>query len=1056
MAAKTSRRRQNARTLALLAAALAGGGVGARFSQAQTYTYTGPGGSTVAPTSGNFSDPTAWTGGAPTPSNTTELDFLDQSSAGYTATDDDSGIFTLNYLVLGNNTTNTDTIAAVSGSSLYFSGASTTIAQAGSGSFVLSAPIGIDPSDTLTFGGTGTGETLVTGSIGGGAGNSVTVAGANTVVFAASNSYAGALNVNSGILNIQNSGAISGAQGYVNSGATLQLQNNITESAPLQLTGAGATGQNGALVNTSGTNTVTGNVTFAGQTTISSDSGTLIFSTGSFVDNNVLTLTGAGNGVFNSGYLNIDGHAGFYLDGTGTWYFNDPSPYFSGSIHLNSGTLNFVKGGLSGFFINPGGGVLQYAANTASPDDLSGSIGYGPQGAPVAIDTNGNIVTFASSPNYNLTGGLIKYGAGALIFDVAYQYSGATTIAGGTLQIGNGGTVGGLPGNSTIADSGNFTIDESSSLSQGTNFGTLTGNGSLSMNGGGTATLYLNNTYTGSTNINLGTLQAGSNQAFGTNSAVILADAANTALNTTGYNNTIGSLAGGGTLGGNVVLGSSQLTIGSDNTNTTFAGAISGTGSISKTGNGTLTLTGSSTFTGAGNVSSGVLNLQNSFALGPSSSSTFAVFSGTTLQLQGGITLPSYTIQVAGTGASTQDGAIVNEGGTNTITGLTNVAGAGAGATTISSDSGTLVIAGGITTGGNNLTVSGAGNGVFANSGNVNFTNSNFVEKDGTGAWDFANGSATFAGNLHLNSGTVSFVSGGLGGTTINANGGVLKYDTGNTQDVSGVGGSNPTIQYGNAPIAIDTNGNNVTFNGTLTNNNGSQGLIKYGAGQLILNAATDYGANNTTVTSVLGGALIVNGSTPGSAQGQYGSTVTVGNGTSSLSGIIGGTGTIGGSLTVQYGGTITAGSGARSSDTPGTLTLNGVTFNSGGTYAVKIGAGGVSDELITPYYTGPSSPSSFVIQVTGTGSATYSAGEQWVIADNTSGNNSFDPTAFVITSAGTAPPAGDFSLSNASVGGSEYDLILTANSVPEPTSLSLLGLGGLALMRRRRSKQTA
>jgi fibronectin-binding autotransporter adhesin len=1080
LAGTRKRGRRQASALAVLSASIAAFGVAnPRKAAAQAYTYTGPSGTPAAPTSGSWSPAADWLGGVtPSQSTTTELDFLDTSSSGYTATDDITGGFLLTGIVLGNNTANTDTIAAISGSSISFSGTSPYITQSGTGAFVISAPIGIDPSDTLTFGGSGTGVTTVTGSIGGGAGNSVTVAGANTVVFTASNSYAGALNVNSGILNIQNSGAISGAQGYINSGATLQLQNNITESAPLQLQGSGAGGQNGALVNTSGTNTITGNITFAGgTTTISSDSGTLIFSGANFSDTNPLILTGSGNGVIAENSVSYPGGNGITKSGTGTWYLATANSW-TGSLHLNSGTVNFVQGGLGTAFINPGGGILQYAANTATPADVSPRFGYGTGTAPVAVDTNGNNVTFASSlGSLNNNGGLTKYGSGTLTLTAAMGYGGTTSIVGGTLQVGNG-TSGSLPGGSSVVISSGAAlgVDSPNSTSMNnaiSNAGTISGNqgsgitdtlsgniggaGVLTQSGSGSLILSGSNSYSGATTINSGTLAAGSTNAFSLTSAVTIANAADTALNITGYNNTIGSLAGGGTLGGNVVLGSSQLTIGSDNTNTTFAGAISGIGSISKTGSGTLTLTGSSSFSGGGNVSAGILNLQNSSALGTSTSNTFTVFAGATLQLQGGITLPGYTIQVADAGASTQDGAIVNAGGTNTISGPINVTGSMAQLTTISSDAGTLIVAGGITTGGNNFIISGSGNGIFANSGNVNFTNSNYVEKDGSGIWDFANGTASFAGNLHLVTGTVSFAGGGLGTTTINADGGVLKYDTGNTQDVSGVAG-NPVIQYGGgsqynySPIAIDTNGNNVTFNGTLTNNNGSEGLIKYGAGALILNAATDYGANNTTVTDVLGGTLVVNGSTPGSAQGQYGSTVTVGNGISTLSGTLAGNGTIGAPLTVQYGGTITAGSGATSSDSVGTLALNGATFNSGGTYAVKIGASNTSDELITNSFTGPSS-GTFVIQVTGTGSATFAANEQWVIADDTqAGSNPFNISNFVITSV-NAPPASDFSLSSTPDSGSGFDLVLTENSVPEPTSILLLSpvAAGLFLRRRRR-----
>jgi autotransporter-associated beta strand protein len=456
--------------------------------------------------------------------------------------------------------------------------------------------------------------------------------------------------------------------------------------------------------------------------------------------------------------------------------------------------------------------------------------------------------------------------------------NGTTTVSGGTLQFGNG-SAGVLPNNGGsspvfIASGAAVGVDEGSSTpmynnitNSGTLYGdqgaghtnnlaaTISGGGVVIENGSGTLILAGNNNYTGTTTVDSGTLQAGNANAFGTLSDLTLANAAGAALNISGWNITLGSLAGGGTLGGNIVSGSNNLTVGGDGATTTYGGAISGAGAFYKTGSGSLTLTGSSSFNGGGNVSGGILNLQNSDALGTGTTQTFAVYQNTTLQLQGGITLPAYTIQVAGAGTLGQDGAIVNVGGTNTISGPINVTGAGSGLTTISSDSGTLIIAGGMTTGYNNVIVTGAGTGIFANTVAIN-SDGNYIEKDGSGLWDFENASNTFAGNLHLNSGTVSFVSGGLGQTTINANGGVLKYDTGNTQDASG-GAGNPTIQYSNGPIEIDTNGNSVTFANTLGNDN-QHGLTKYGSGTLTLAAA---GTAYSGITNVSGGTLDITGS---------------------------------------------------------------------------------------------------------------------------------------------------------------------------------------------------
>jgi autotransporter-associated beta strand protein len=61
-----------------------------------------------------------------------------------------------------------------------------------------------------------------------------------------------------------------------------------------------------------------------------------------------------------------------------------------------------------------------------------------------------------------------------------------------------------------------------------------------------------------------------------------------------GFNDTIGSLAGSG----RVELGSGTLAVGANNATTSFAGVISGAGSLVKTGTGALTLTGASTYAG--------------------------------------------------------------------------------------------------------------------------------------------------------------------------------------------------------------------------------------------------------------------------------------------------------------------------------------------------------------------------------------------------------------------------------------------------------------------------
>jgi len=195
-----------------------------------------------------------------------------------------------------------------------------------------------------------------------------------------------------------------------------------------------------------------------------------------------------------------------------------------------------------------------------------------------------------------------------------------------------------------------------------------------------TLTLSNLNTYTGSTTINAGTLKAGvattgSNGAFGNNSAVTLANVASANLDITGFNNTIGSLAGGGTTGGNVILGAATLTVGGNNSSTSFGGIISGTGgSLNKTGNGTLTLAGTNSYSGSTIVSVGTLIAQANKSLGNSSS---VQVDGGTLDIRG-ITAGTVTLG-ANASLSLTSGTISLQLGTS----FDQLASSGSGAFTI-------------------------------------------------------------------------------------------------------------------------------------------------------------------------------------------------------------------------------------------------------------------------------------------------------------------------------------------------------------------------------------
>ena len=137
--------------------------------------------------------------------------------------------------------------------------------------------------------------------------------------------------------------------------------------------------------------------------------------------------------------------------------------------------------------------------------------------------------------------------------------------------------------------------------------GVISGYPDLTVNGGGTVRLNAANTYGGATTINGGTLQLGQTN-YGTlpSATDVNLTAAGATLDLLGGSQTIGSLAG---VAGSSVVDNGSLTVGGDNTSTTFAGVISGSGALTKAGSGTLSLSATNTYTGATTISGGTLQL---------------------------------------------------------------------------------------------------------------------------------------------------------------------------------------------------------------------------------------------------------------------------------------------------------------------------------------------------------------------------------------------------------------------------------------------------------------
>lgn len=357
----------------------------------------------------------------------------------------------------------------------------------------------------------------------------------------------------------------------------------------------------------------------------------------------------SGSIVRGSGRTNV---VGVTKVGTGTQIFSGANSY-TGVTNVNVGVLNIRN--------NTALGTTAGGTNVASGAALQieGDIAVGAE----ALTLNGtgiaNDGALRNMSGVNSYAGPISLGSAVRINSDA-----------GVLTLG---AIAGAAQNLTLGGAGGTTV----AGVLGTTSGTLTKDGS------GIAILSGTNTYTGATIVNGGILQAGAaagGRAFGTLSAVTLADVAGATLNLDSFNQTIGSLNGGGTTGGNVILGSATLTTGGNGTSTTFGGAISGTGALVKVGSGTQILAGTNTYTGGTMITAGRLQLGNG---GTSGSIIGNVSNNGTLAFNRSDST-TFSGMISGTGAMRQIGS-----------GLTNLTGdSSAFAGTTAVEAGTLAVNG--------------------------------------------------------------------------------------------------------------------------------------------------------------------------------------------------------------------------------------------------------------------------------------------------------------------------------------------------------------------------
>jgi outer membrane autotransporter protein len=390
---------------------------------------------------------------------------------------------------------------------------------------------------------TNSADVILSGVISG-TGN-LTKAGASTLTLSGTNIYSGGTTISGGTLQIGNGGTTGSVSGDIVNNGALAFNRSDAVTFNGDISGTGSLIKSGA-----GTLTLTSANSYTGGTTISAgtlqigNGGTSGSLTGDIVNDSALVFNRSDASSYGG---NLSGTGTLTKSGAGTLTMTGANSHTGGTT-ISAGTLQIGDGGTSGSLT---GDITNNAALAFNRSD--------------AMTFNGDI---------SGTGSLTKSGAGTLTLTGANSHTGGTTVSGGTLQIGDGGTSGSVSGD--VVNNAALAFNRSDAV---TFSGDISGTGSLTKSGAGTLTLTGTNTYSGTTTISGGTLQIGDSGTTGSLTGDIVNNAA-------------------------LAFNRSDAVI--------FNGDISGTGSMTKSGSGTLTLTGTNSYTGGTTVAGGLLTVNGS------------------------------------------------------------------------------------------------------------------------------------------------------------------------------------------------------------------------------------------------------------------------------------------------------------------------------------------------------------------------------------------------------------------------------------------------------------
>ncbi len=934
-----------------------------------------------------------------------------------------------------------------------------------------------------------TANMTLAGAVGDGGNNySLTKVGTGTLALSGSNTYTGVTSVLGGTLSL-GSASPSGSAGALGNATSAVLLGDPTAGVNATLTTAAAVGRN--IVVQSGN----APVATIGSSVTTSYSGAIILGTASSTGHGV-TLTNTNGSGFSTTTFSGAIQDPTAMTGSG------------GLVTIAPGTNNSIS--LTGNNTYSGGTLISGTAGVNSSTAFgTGTVTFGGGGISIGSTSvtllNNNAMTWNGNVSMNSSGGSLSLGNGAVSMTASRSISvgiNGLTVGGNISESGGSysltyrsgaGTTNNYSNSLTLNGantfSGGFLLDPSNGQVQlyignlgSTSSNSAIGTGALTIVSG-TKTATVNNASSAGTlatnnalNLNSDVIFTGSNLSFGSGAVSLGTSAAATRTITANNVLTLNGVISNGT---NVTTPTTALTKAGTGT-LRLGGANLYTGLTSITA-GTLVATSTTALTTTSGLSVGATGTFN-FATGSGGTLALGPASGTALTLVGGSTIGSelggtITLQ-AGATASAAGAVKVNVFGishTDGVFALVSAAG------------------GGLTSGGATYSLGLVYNATDFSVSAPSATNTNITVTttaqtalttafwkggltNATTVWAASNGSN--ASNWTTDS------AGSLATGLVPGSGANVTFSTSNASSVNQVGmvlganmsfngltitNTNPfslnddgnTLTVGAGNISVNTSAA-VTFNAPLA---GVASLTKSGSGTLSLTGKNSYsGATqiNAGIVSIsLEGSInSSSGVTLNGGELNYNSITPLTRPITFTSGTLSGTGKVT-DVSAGSGGFVRPG-GTSATGVIGTLSTDNLALNSGSTFAVDIN---LATALGKVYQ-------SDTVNVTGT--VTLDGDLFLTLVGGPTGALSPNKTVLLINNDGTDAVSGTFTnispstsisgpltyaisytydaATNSFSGGN--DVAITFSSVPEPTSLGIIGLGAVGLLSRRRRRQ--